>query len=98
MLRVGLGDGEQSYYLPAEDEADAGVGPPPSRRERAAAAEASADHHDHRLAGEQQQQRADAVRGGRVGAVHAEGPAVHVHAHVRLRDAHPTQSSGLHTE
>jgi hypothetical protein len=71
--------------VPAEDEADPGEGPPPSRREGAPAAEAPADDHDEHLAGQQQQQRADAVRGGRVGAVHAVGPAAPVHVHVRLR-------------
>jgi len=71
--------------LPAGDEADAGPCPAAARRERAAAAEAAGGDHGHGLRGQQQQQRADAVRRGRVGAVHAVGPPVRVHVHVGLR-------------
>jgi len=71
--------------LPADDEADAGPRPAAARRERAAAAEAAGGDHGHGLRGQQQQQRADAVRRRRVGAVHAVGPPGRVHAHVGLR-------------
>lgn len=68
--------------LPAGDEADAGPRPPAPRRECAAAAEAARGDHGDGLAGEEQQQRADAVRRGGVGAVDAVGPAVGVRVHV----------------
>jgi hypothetical protein len=78
-----------SCYQPADDEAGAGPCPPAARRETAAAAEAAGGGHGHGLRGQQQQQRAHAVRRGRVGAVHAVGTPGRVGGgHVGLRVQH----------
>lgn len=82
----GVGTGESSGLL-AEDEEEAREEAPAAGGERAAAAEAAAGDHGHGLPDQQQGERADAVPGRRVRAVHAELPPGPVHAHVRRAPA-----------